>query len=382
MNMFKKNGGFTLVELIVVIAILAILAGVAVPAYSGYIAKAETAADLQLLAAINDAFAGSVVASRMEMANVNSAALTWSGKSITGVASVNGAANSKVSENFAMLYAGNQTTQFKRIESLVFDAGLKVFVDPATASSITVNYKGSNITVSGSALKDLNNSTFGTIGSNALLDQIGAVTGAAAIMADSLSGVFKDESFLGFAMAALDAANEDEYEAKAGAIIEQLMEKNDMTYDEAAAQLQANAAVLYASKHAVEYTDEQIADLFAGGSANVKNNLKGADAANGMAQAALIYGMYTAYANSAEYGNDELIEKSKNPLTVLNAMDKDENFKAYINSAQGKTDLEAYQGAPGVIVESTQNNESATTDLMINGFNNDELKGIMGGLIG
>ena len=39
--MFKSNGGFTLVELIVVIAILAILASVAVPAYSGYIAKAE-----------------------------------------------------------------------------------------------------------------------------------------------------------------------------------------------------------------------------------------------------------------------------------------------------------------------------------------------------
>ena len=44
MNMFKKNGGFTLVELIVVIAILAILAGVAVPAYSGYIKEADKAA--------------------------------------------------------------------------------------------------------------------------------------------------------------------------------------------------------------------------------------------------------------------------------------------------------------------------------------------------
>ena len=49
MNMFKKNGGFTLVELIVVIAILAILAGIAVPAYSGYITKANEAADMTQL---------------------------------------------------------------------------------------------------------------------------------------------------------------------------------------------------------------------------------------------------------------------------------------------------------------------------------------------
>lgn len=40
--------GFTLVELIVVIAILAILAGVAVPAYSGYVKKANMQADMTL----------------------------------------------------------------------------------------------------------------------------------------------------------------------------------------------------------------------------------------------------------------------------------------------------------------------------------------------
>ena len=60
MNMFKKNGGFTLVELIVVIAILAILAGVAIPAYSGYIQKANEAADNQILEAYNTAIAAAL----------------------------------------------------------------------------------------------------------------------------------------------------------------------------------------------------------------------------------------------------------------------------------------------------------------------------------
>ena len=49
MRIFKKNGGFTLVELIVVIAILAILAGVAIPAYSGYVTKANKTADQTLI---------------------------------------------------------------------------------------------------------------------------------------------------------------------------------------------------------------------------------------------------------------------------------------------------------------------------------------------
>ncbi len=47
--MKKSNGGFSLIELIVVIAIMAILAGVSIPTYVAYIGRANDAAALEVL---------------------------------------------------------------------------------------------------------------------------------------------------------------------------------------------------------------------------------------------------------------------------------------------------------------------------------------------
>ena len=138
MNMIKKNGGFTLIELIVVIAILAILAGVAVPAYSAYIDNANKSADNQEIAAIETA-----MASALAMAGKNNSDVakyfktSYADSKLTVAKQDTGAASDveTVWKNFTTFY-GNATCEItlKYYDSLSGDKAVPKLLDGATAT--------------------------------------------------------------------------------------------------------------------------------------------------------------------------------------------------------------------------------------------------------
>lgn len=396
----RSKGGFTLVELIVVIAILAILAGVAIPVYSGYVEKAEKAGDEQLLAAVNKAFTAAVSAAGHDITTINNATLdVVDGKVVANSLEVDD--STEYAADFALFFDGNETSAFKGYSDIKYDPDLHVFKgvegDGGAGGSAY-----DNLTFDSELIGKVKASAFYTaqgLGVNNLMNKVDYVTMLAANTASLNAGSGAEQMLQKYNMAmfadlGIDpdslAGLEGEELAAAMAPLKQLVDEkiavldgqgiegwNIMSDAEKSQYAQnailSNYAVLDAAKGMKGQDPDTVLETIRATS-NFKNLILNSENENGVAQASAAYALYTAYA----YANNdaEAIQKTQDPAALLEAMN-DENFRLYLQGSQAKIDLAGYMAAMDMVNSSAENNDAAVRELLINGFTDPALLAVI-----
>lgn len=395
-NKLRDKAGFTLVELIVVIAILGILAGVGTVGYSGYIKKANEAADQQLLGVVNTAFAAACVENGTEIYAVDDATLTKNTAELSGV-KIGGAVNEDIPTSYEV-YLG-ETNGFKVIEPK-YSNYTHTFVDGR--NNVQYAYGGGAVTISGQDAANLKGSTFADstkgLGVEGLLDKVNDIAGIAHMLAapnadgspSALSRIWNSKDFLKYAGKAV-GLTDSELEADANnnwsmsnrALMAALGEKAEdlgmnVSNQESFNKLMANATILYAAKDSKNIDQNAIKEILTSenGMDQIKANLNDPKTmGTALSQASLVYGMYTAYIYSGDKTEQEKKDLTANPISALGAM-SDPGFKVYINSDQGAKDLNAYLSSMNVI-NSSVDDPQAVTKLLQNGFADPDLKDLL-----
>ena len=359
---WKKTEGFTLVELIVVIAILGILAGVGTVGYSGYIKKANMAADQQLLHDLNTAFAiacieNGVPNTQVTAENINvpsGVKVDGTILEVTATATVPAAKAGDIETAFGNYFEGGE---FKVMTVLNYESG--VFVDGS--SGVTkVSYRGVNMYLSQADLERVKESNFGTIGAEKLLTETASVVDWAADKGlAAMGGEQFMSAFAGYLGLSGDASVEDFQVA--------VMELAGGEDPDAMGQISANAVALYAAKNAGSVTTGSLSRWFGGS----EEDMYGEATGNTLSEAAAIYGLYVSYKGGDVPGS---------AMTNLSAALSDGEFHAWVNTDKGKQELAAFQSAMS-IVGAASSDSSTTREVLKNGFKDEELIELMSGLI-
>ena len=427
---FKKNfkrfftlsrnaEGFTLVELIVVIAILGILAVVAVPTYGSYVERSQKAVDNSQIGVINSVFSVACVSNGVEPSYFDTGvSLVWNDKVVTGIDVPEVTRTASATSTAALIEADFGTyigagVEFKIYTSsdITFSNGMFYGPNGETGG------EGGNAGASGGVFSEkfngfaddetfqnnvgtVKDSVFGEIGASGLMNKVNDVTGIATDLAN-----FKNPDgsqphanlLLQYAEDMITDLGLDEtsYMSMVNSKMEELKSDGvsyadeDELFSMAQNELLANYAVLVAAKNTAGKTDAELLTTLR--TEFTSSDLKGMvkNGGESMAQAAMIYGMYTAYANGlpdSDPNKAAALEKAKDPDAFLDAY-ADAGFQNYLKDTDGsgkvEDDLAAYKAAMGIINSGMSGEDkTAATQLVNNGFTDPELLAALEGLLG